>query len=172
MSAERDHGGAPPGGATTASPRRYFEDFTVGLRFESTSSIVVSAERIKAFASEFDPQPSHLDESAARTTLLGGLVASGWHTAAVTMRLIVDSNLGLSGQGAGVQIESMRWPRPVHPGDRLRLEGTVTESRASSSRADRGIVKFEVLAYNQNDELVLEATHVIVVMRRSFAAPP
>ena len=126
----------------------------------------MTAERIKSFAAEFDPQPSHLDEGHAEGAFFGGLVASGWHTAAVAMRLIVDSDLGLSGRGAGVAIESMRWLRPVHPGDVLRVEGTVTETRPSRSHADRGVVKFQTVVYNQRDEVVLEATHVVVLRRR------
>jgi len=154
------------------SPARYFEDFTVGLRFRSAGSVEMTAERIRSFAAEFDPQPSHLDDAVAEGSFFGGLVASGWHTAAVAMRLIVDSDLGLSGQGAGVAIESMRWLRPVQPGDRLRVEGTVTEARASRSHADRGMVKFRTLVYNQRDELVLDGVHVVVVRRRrSLAAP-
>ena len=154
-----------------AAPGRYFEDFTVGLAFRSPRAIRVTAERIKSFAAEFDPQPSHVDEGTARGSLFGELVASGWHTAAVAMRLIVDSDLGLSGQGAGVAIESMRLPRPVRPGDELRVEGAVTEVRPSRSQADRGVVKFQALVYNQRDEVVLEAAHVIMVRRRSLAAP-
>jgi acyl dehydratase len=150
---------------------RYFEDFSAGLQFRSTGTIGVTAARIKSFANEFDPQPFHLDETAARGTLLGGLAASGWHTAAVAMRLIVESDLGLSGQGAGVEVESMRWLRPVHAGDTLRVEGTVTDTRPSRSRADRGIVKFRAVAYNQRNEAVLDATHVIVVSRRKSATP-
>jgi len=138
----------------------------VGLRFRSAGAIAVTAERIKSFAAEFDPQPSHLDEGTARGTLFGELVASGWHTAAVAMRLIVDSDLGLSGQGAGVAIESMRWLRPVRPGDDLRVEGAVTEVRSSRSHADRGVVKFQTVVYNQRDEVVLEAAHVVVLPRR------
>jgi acyl dehydratase len=157
--------------ASETAPPRYFEDFTVGLRFRSSTSIEVTAERMKSFAAEFDPQPSHLDAAAAEGSFFGGLVASGWHTAAVAMRLIVDSDLGLSGQGAGVAIESMRWLRPVHPGDRLRVEGTVIETRASRSHADRGVVKFRTLVYNQRDELVLDGAHVVLVRRRSLAAP-
>ena len=149
-----------------ASPGRYFEDFTVGLRFRSPGVVAITAERIRSFAAEFDPQPSHLDEGAASATLFGGLVASGWHTAAVAMRLIVDSDLGLSGQGAGVAIESMRWLRPVRPGDSLRVEGTVTETRPSRSHADRGIVKFQAVVYNQRDEIVLDGVHVVVLRRR------
>jgi acyl dehydratase len=152
----------------TTTPR-YFEDFTVGLSFRSPAAIALSAERIKSFASEFDPQPSHVDEAAARAGLFGGLVASGWHTAAVAMRLVVDSDLGLSGRGAGVEIESMKWLRPVRPSDSLRLEGNVMETRPSRSRPDRGVVKFRTLVYNQNDELVLDAVHVITVQRRTSA---
>jgi len=154
-----------------ASPGRYFEDFTPGLHFKSRGAVAITAERIRSFAAEFDPQPSHLDEGAARTTLFGGLVASGWHTAAVAMRLIVDSDLGLSGQGAGVAIESMRWLRPVRPGDSLRVEGTVTETRPSRSHADRGVVKFRTLVYNQRDEVVLDGIHVVMVPGRRSAAP-
>jgi acyl dehydratase len=151
---------------TVPSPRS-FDGFTVGLRFRSSRALTVTAESIKAFAAEFDPQPAHLDEEAARRTSFGGLVASGWQTAAVTMRLIVDSDLGLGGQGAGMAVESMQWRLPVRPGDSLRVEGSVTETRPSRSHPDRGIVKFRVTAFNQRDEVVLEANHVVMVARRS-----
>ena len=150
-----------------ASLPRSFEEFTVGLRFRSPSAVTVTAEGIKAFAREFDPQPPHLDEEAARRTPFGGLVASGWHTAAVAMRLIVDSDLRLSGQGAGMAVESMQWRLPVRAGDALRVEGSVTETRPSRSRPDSGIVKFRVVALNQRDEVVLQANHVVLVARRS-----
>jgi acyl dehydratase len=152
--------------SSVTSAARYFDDFTVGLRFQSAGSVEVTAERMKSFAAEFDPQPSHLEAAAAEGSFFGGLVASGWHTAAVAMRLIVDSDLGLSGQGAGVAIESMRWLRPVLPGDSLRVEGTVTETRPSRSHADRGIVKFRAVVYNQRDEIVLDGVHVVVLRRR------
>ena len=145
---------------------RFFEDFTVGLRFRSFGAIAVTAERIKSFGAEFDPQPFHVDDAAGRDSLFGGLVASGWHTAAVAMRLIVDSDLGLSGLGAGVAVESMRWPVPVRAGDWLRVEGTVTETRPSRSHADRGIVKFHITVHNQRGEAALEATHVVMALRR------
>ncbi len=148
---------------------RFFEDFTVGLRFRSFGEIPVTAERIRSFAAEFDPQPFHLDDDAGRDSLFGGLVASGWHTAAVAMRLIVDSDLGLSGRGAGLAIESMRWRGPVRAGDSLRVEGTVTETRPSRSHADRGIVKFQITAHNQRGEAVLEATHVVMALRRGVS---
>jgi acyl dehydratase len=130
--------------------------------------ILVTAARIRSFAAEFDPQPFHLDDAPGPDALFGGLVASGWHTAAVVMRLIVDSDLGL-GRGAGVAVEAMRWRVPVRAGDRLRVEGTVTETRPSRSHSDRGIVTFQTTARNQRGEAVLEATHVIVAMRRGVS---
>lgn len=151
----------------TAQSPRSFEDFTVGLRFRSLSAVTLTAEEIKAFAGEFDPQAPHLDEEAAGRTSFRGLVASGWHTAAVTMRLIVDSDLGLGGQGAGLAVESMQWRLPVRAGDSLRVEGSVTETRPSRSHPDSGIVKFRVTTFNQREEVVLEASHVVLVARRS-----
>ena len=115
---------------TVPSPRS-FEDFTVGLRFRSQGAMTMTAEGIKAFAGQYNPQAPHLDEEAARRTSFRGLVASGWHTAAVTMRLIVDSDLGLGGQGAGMAVEAMQWRLPVRAGDSLRVEGSVTETRPS-----------------------------------------
>jgi acyl dehydratase len=97
---------------------RFFEDFKVGDRFHSGEALV-TAERIKSFAAEFDPQPFHLDEDAAKSSLFAGLAASGWHTAALTMRLIVDSDLKPAGGTIGARREELRWPRPVRPGDVL-----------------------------------------------------
>lgn len=156
----------------TVSPVRAFEDLTVGFRFRSPGQVIVTADDIKAFAAQFDPQPFHLDDQAARRTPFGGLVASGWHTAALAMRLIVDSDLGLGGRGAGLAVESMSWPRSVRPGDALRLEGSVIERRPSRSRPDSGIVKFQVVVTNQRGEVVLEAIHVVLLARRteSFSA--
>jgi acyl dehydratase len=155
--------------AMVSSPR-FFEDFAVGLQFRSSGSIPITIERIRSFAAEFDPQPPHLDEEAGRRTPFGGLVASGWHTAAVAMRLLVDSDLALAGQAAGMAVDSMRWRLPVRDGDLLRLEGTVTDARASRSVPDRGIVKFRIAIYNQRDEEVLDAMHVIMVARRGGRA--
>jgi acyl dehydratase len=148
-----------------ATPRA-FEDFTVGLLFRSSHAITIAAERIRSFAAEFDPQPCHLDEEADRPAAFPGLVASGWHTAAAAMRLIVDSDVGLAGQGAGVAVEAMRWRVPVRAGDSLRAEGSVTETRPSRSRPGHGIVKLAVAVFNQRDEVVLEASHVVLVARR------
>jgi acyl dehydratase len=155
-------------GVSVPSPRA-FEDFTVGLRFRSARAISISAERITSFAAEFDPQPFHLHDEAGRRTMFGGLVASGWHTAAVAMRLIVDSDLALPAQVAGVAVESMRWRVPVRADDALRVEGVVTDARSSRSRPDRGLVTFRVTVFNQRDEAVLEATHVVMVARRGAA---
>lgn len=156
-----------------AAPVRFFEDFSVGLGFRSSGSIAITADRIKSFAAEFDPQPFHLDEDAAASDgVFRGLVASGWHTAAVAMRLIIDSDLGLAGQGVGVAIERMRWLVPVHPGDVLRAEGTVTEVRPSRSRPDYGIVKFRVLVYDGRNTVVLDGIHAVLVRRRGAPANP
>lgn len=97
----------------------YFEDLAVGQTFR-TDKVTVEAGAIKAFAAEFDPQPFHLDEDAARESFFGGLVASGWHTAALTMRLFVEGEFTIAGGLIGLGVEELRWPRPVHPGDVLR----------------------------------------------------
>ena len=156
-----------------AGPARFFEDLSVGLGFRSSGSIVITADRVKSFAAEFDPQPFHLDEDAAAVDgVFRGLVASGWHTAAVSMRLIIDSDLGLAGQGLGVAIEQLRWLVPVRPGDVLRAEGTVMEVRPSRSRPDYGIVKFQVLVYDGRNTVVLDGIHVVLVRRRGARANP
>ena len=145
----------------------YFEDFSVGQHF-SSGSYVMTAESIRAFAAEFDPQPFHLDDEAARDSLFGGLAASGWHTAAVTMRLNVQGGLPLEGGiiGAGAEVA---WPRPTRPGDRLRVESEVLEVSPSQSRPDRGRVIVMSRTFNQNDELVQTLKSRLVVFRRPAA---
>ena len=103
------------------SSERYLEDFAVGQTFGS-GRLRIDKERTLAFAAEFDPQPFHLDEAAARRSIFGGLTASGWHTAALTMRLLVESELEPAGGIIGAGLDECRWPRPVHPGDELRIE--------------------------------------------------
>jgi len=110
---------------------RYLEDFVVGQTF-SSGRLRISAEQIIAFAMEFDPQPFHLDEAAAQKAVFQGLVASGWHTAALTMRLLVESELKPAGGIIGVGFDEFRWPRPVRPGDELRIESEVLEVRRPS----------------------------------------
>jgi acyl dehydratase len=144
---------------------RYLDDFTVGQTFGS-GRLRVDKERIKTFAAEFDPQPFHLDEEAARDTLFRGLAASGWHTAALTMRLLVESELKPAGGIVGAGFDEFRWPRPVRPGDELRVESEVLEVRPSKSRPEQGIIKVRTTTLNQNGEPVQISVGNLVVPRR------
>jgi acyl dehydratase len=143
----------------------YLEDLRVGLAFR-TGRMRMTAEEIKAFAVQFDPQPFHIDEEAARDSLFGGLAASGWHTAAVTMRLVLDAAFKPAGGNIGARIEEMRWPRPVRPGDELRVETEVLEVRPSESRPGYGWVKVRTTTLNQNDEPVQIYVGNLIVKRR------
>jgi acyl dehydratase len=143
----------------------YLEDFSPGQKFGSPT-LRIDAERIKSFAAEFDPQPFHLSEETATVTFFRGLAASGWHTAALTMRLFVDSEFKPAGGILGAGIEELRWPRPVRPGDELRVESEVLEVRASKSRPEQGIVKVKTTTLNQNGEAVQVFTGNLVVPRR------
>jgi acyl dehydratase len=144
---------------------RYLEDFAVGQTFR-TGRLQIDKERIKAFGAEFDPQPFHLNEEAARDTIFGGLAASGWHTAAVTMRLLVESDIKPAGGIVGAGFEELRWTRPVRPGDELRVESEVLEVRPSRSRPDQGLIKVRTTTLNQNDEAVQVTVGSLVVPRR------
>jgi acyl dehydratase len=119
---------------------RYLEDFAVGQTFGS-GRLRIDGERALAFAAEFDRQPFHLDEAAARRSIFGGLTASGWHTAAVTMRLLVETELKPAGGLIGAGLDECRWPRPVRPDDELRVECEVIEVRPSKSRPAQGLIK-------------------------------
>ena len=132
---------------------RYLEDFAVGQTFGS-GRLRIDAERAKAFAEEFDPQPFHLNEEAAANTIFRGLAASGWYTAAVTMRLLVDSELKPAGGIVGAGFDELRWPRPVRPGDVLRVESEVLEVKPSKSRPEQGLIKVRTTTLNQNGEAV------------------
>ena len=118
------------------------------------------------FAADFDPQPFHLDEDAARDSFFGGLAASGWHTAALTMRLLVESELKPAGGIVGAGFDEFRWPRPVRPGDELHLESEVLEVRPSKSRPEQGLVKLRTTTLNQNGEAVQISVGNLVVPRR------
>ena len=144
---------------------RYLEDFEPGQKFRS-GRLRVEPQRIKSFAAEFDPQPFHLDESAARDTLFKGLAASGWHTAAMTMRLLVDGELKPAGGILGAGFEEMRWPRPVRPGDELHVDAEVLEVRPSKSRPDQGVIKVRTTTLNQNEEPVQIFVGSLIVLRR------
>lgn len=115
---------------------RHLEDFEPGQTFRSASTRI-DADRIKRFAAEFDPQPFHLDERAAAESIFQGLVGSGWHTTAITMKLLVEGDLKPAGGIVGVGADEMRWPRPLRPGDELRVESEVLEVRVSKSRPEQ-----------------------------------
>ena len=144
---------------------RYLEDFAVGQTFGS-GRLRIEKQRIETFAAEFDPQPFHLDEQAARNTLFGGLAASGWHTAAVSMRLLVESELKPAGGIIGAGFDELRWPRPVRPDDELRVASEVLEVRPSQSRPEQGLLKLRTTTLNQNGEAVQVAVGYLLVPRR------
>ena len=144
---------------------RYLEDFAVGQTFGS-GRLRVDKEQIKAFAAEFDPQPFHLDEDAARDTIFRGLAASGWHTAALTMRLLVESEIKPTGGVVGAGFDEFRWPRPVRPGDELHIESEVLEVRPSKSRSNQGLIKVRTTTLNQKDEAVQIQIANLIVPRR------
>jgi len=144
---------------------RYLEDFEVGQTFRS-ARITVDADQIKRFAAEFDPQPFHLDERAAANSIFRGLVASGWHTTAITMKLLVEGELTPAGGIVGVGADEIRWPRPVRPGDELRVECEVIDARASKSRPEQGVVRLKVTTLNQQNEVVQTFMPTLIVPRR------
>ena len=144
---------------------RYLEDFAVGQTYGS-GRLKIEKDRIKAFAAEFDPQPFHMDEEAARTSFFGGLAASGWHTAAATMRLLVESDLKPAGGIVGAGFDEFRWSLPVRPGDELHLDIEVLEVRPSKSRPNQGLIKVKTTTRNQNGEAVQVTVGNLVVPRR------
>lgn len=143
----------------------YLEDFAAGQTFGS-SSLMVSDREIMRFGAEFDPQPFHLDPEAARDTFFGGLAASGWHTAALTMRLLVDGEMTPANGIVGAGFESLNWPRPVRPGDTLRVVSEILEVRPSRSRPKQGMIKVRSRTFNQDGEVVQESVGNLVVMAR------
>jgi acyl dehydratase len=144
---------------------KYLEDFAVGHVYGS-ERISVDKERIKTFAAEFDPQPFHQDEEAARQSIFGGLAASGWHTAALTMRLLVTSDFRPAGGIVGAGFDELRWPLPVRPGDQLQVRSEVLEVRPSKSRPHQGLVKLRITTTNQHGDAVQVFVANIVVPRR------
>jgi len=144
---------------------RFLEDFAVGQTFGS-ARLRIDADEIKRFAAEFDPQLFHLDEDAARKTIFGGLAASGWHTAALTMRLLVDSEIKPAGGIVGAGFDDFRWPLPVRPGDELHVATEILEVRVSQSRPDQGVIKLRTTTLNQNGEAVQISVGNLIVPRR------
>ena len=148
---------------------RFLEDFAVGQVFK-TGRKRVDKDEIFVFAKEYDPQPFHLDEAAAQQSPFAGLAASGWHTAAMTMRLLVDGEFKPAGGILGVGFDELSWPRAVRPGDELYVLSEVLEVRPSKSRPDRGMIRVRNTTYNQNDEAVQIFTGNLLVPRRPAEA--
>ena len=149
----------------------FHEDFVAGQRFVGPARHAVEAEAIKAFGREYDPQPMHIDEAAAAAGRYGGLIASGWQTAAVTMRLLMSGGLPpIVGGSVGAGVEGLAWPLPVRPGDVLSVETEVLETRVSRSRPEFGLVKFRARTLNQAGEVVQEMTSTLFVPRRKVGA--
>ncbi len=146
----------------------YLDDLHVGQRFVSGTHLI-DEEQIKAFAKQFDPQPFHLDAEAAKDTLFEGLVASGWHTAAISMRLLVESGLPIAGGIVGVGGE-IAWPKPTRPDATLHVESEILEMRPSRSRPDRGVATIRSETRNQVGEIVQVLIAKLVVSRRTSAA--
>lgn len=144
---------------------RHFEDFQVGDELP-LATCQVTREAILAFAERYDPQPFHLDEAAAARSHFGGLVASGWHTGALFMRMLVDGWLGGSASMGSPGLERLSWKRPVRPGDALSGSSTVLAVRVSQSRPEMGLVTFRHEVRNQQGEVVMEAQNPIMFARR------
>ena len=143
----------------------YFEDFKLNAAM-TYGAYPVTADEIRAFASEYDPQPMHLDDKAASKSLLGGLAASGWHTCSIMMRMIIDGFLHNAASMGSGGIDELRWVKPVRPGDMLHMRHVITGSRASQTKPDRGFVNFHFQLMNQNNELVMEQRNGIMFERR------
>lgn len=147
--------------------RFYFDDLTIGQRFES-GGCIVEADAIRAFATQFDPQPFHVDEAAAKHSFFNGLAASGWHTAAITMRLLVDGGLpfaeGLVGAGAEIA-----WPSATRPGDILTVLSEIVDLRTSASKPDRGWVTVQCETRTATGKIVQTLRAKMLVVRRGTA---
>lgn len=153
---------------TVPIAERYFEDYPAGLVAEF-GSVTVSEPEIIEFATAFDPQYLHVDPAAAAAGPYGGLIASGWHTAGITMRLIVDNYLSQVASLGGPGADELRWPLPVRPGDTLWARATVVEARRSESKPDRGIVRTRCELHNQDDAVVFSTTVTNFLLSRDAA---
>ncbi len=143
----------------------YLDDFTPGRTF-TTGTVTVTQDEIIAFAAQFDPQPFHLDPAAAKATFFQGLAASGWHTASLTMRLLIGSEMSPAGGLIGAGVDELTWLRPVRPGDTLRADSEILEVRPSRSRPTQGLVKARVMTLNQNEDPVQRFVTNLVVQAR------
>lgn len=147
----------------------HFEDFPAGRVIEHGPRLV-GREEIVAFAAEFDPQPFHLDEEAARGTLVGGLCASGWHTCSILMRIMFDAFLENSSSLGAPGVEEVKWLRPLRPGDRVTMRAEVLEARVSKSRPEMGLARFRIDLRNAAGELLAQQTHTQIFGRRDAGA--
>jgi acyl dehydratase len=150
-------------------PTRWFEDFAPGAVYAFGDHVMDEAEVI-AFATRFDPQPFHIDEAAARDSIFGGLIASGWHTGSVVMRLMVDHYLSPESSLGSPGVDEIRWIVPVRPGDRLRVRITVLSAVASRSKPDRGIIHSLTEVLNQKDQVVMTMKGMGMFRRRPEGA--
>ena len=144
---------------------RYFEDYHAGRVYEF-GSVVVTESEIIDFARHFDPQDMHIDPEKARKGRFAGIIASGWHTVGVAMRLYVDNYLSAVASLASPGVDEVRWPNPVRPGDSIHIRVTILETVASRSKPDRGVVRARVEAFNRNDEPVLNLIVLSILARR------
>ena len=146
---------------------RYFEDLEAGDSYALEGRYEVDREEITAFTEQYDPQPFHLEEAAAADSVFGGLIASGWHTAAMCMRLVVEEFLDPETSMGARGLDSLEWLQPVRPGDTLRVRIEVLETRPSESRPEMGHVRSKLIGYNQDDEAVIEWVSDGMVRRRN-----
>jgi acyl dehydratase len=144
--------------------QHYFEDLKAGDRFKS-ATYQVSEEQLISFAREFDPQPFHLDAAVADQTMFKGLIASGWHTAAITMRLFVQT-LNFAEGAIGLGVDELRWPNAVRPGDGLQVETEIIDLRVSRSKPNHGVVRLRNVTVNQHGEVVQTMSASALVLRR------
>ena len=150
------------------SQNRWFEDY-VPSAVHDLGSVMVDEQEIIAFARQFDPQPFHLDKEWAEKSAFEGLIASGWHTACMAMRLIVDHYLSEVSSEGSPGIDELRWLRPVRPGDQLSVKVTILEARLSRSRPERGIVRSQIETLNQDGKIVMHLTSTIFIRCRNYA---
>ncbi|GAB3042699.1 MaoC family dehydratase [Parafrigoribacterium mesophilum] len=156
------------GGFAVPVQDRYFEDYQPGISCVCGNTLVTE-EEILRFAREFDPQTMHVDPAAAETGPFHGLIASGWHTAAMVMRITVEHFLNSAASLASPGVNDLRWLKPVRPGDTLRVRFTILDSRPSQSKPDRGLVRTNTEVLNQSDEVVMSMTALNMIRRRGAA---
>ena len=150
----------------TAASERYFEDYRAGSVHE-IGSVRVDKDEVIEFARRYDPQIFHIDEEASKSTIFGGLIASGWHTAAMMMRLLADRFLPKRASLGAPAVDELRWHLPVRPGDLLSIRVTVLETRRSRSKPDRGVMRTGVEVTNQHGDVAMSLTAVNILLRRT-----